>query len=61
MEKTIVEQDCTTLLQPDGIVVYEITSTVKDKGELPHINLFLFQIINTLSPTEDVFIRVARP
>lgn len=61
MLNTVVQMDRDTILLPDGVSVYQITVSVTDKGELPHSNIFVYQIYDTLDTTRDTFQRVATP
>lgn len=61
MQFTRVSQACTTFPQSDGTMVYDITSTVLDQGELPHANIFLFTILDPVDPNRDSFTRLANP
>jgi len=49
------------MLLPDGSSIYQIDATVTDKGELPHANLFVVQIVDELDTTRDAFVRVGNP
>ena len=61
MLNTVVTQSRTTLLLPDGSSVYQLSVDVTNKGELPHPNLFVFQILDALDATRDTFTRVGNP
>jgi hypothetical protein len=61
MLDTTVQMDRTTIALPDGTNVYQIDAAVLAKGDLPHPNIFVYQIIDTLDTTRDTFVRVATP
>lgn len=61
MLDTLVQMDRTTILLPDGSSVYQISTAVTNKGELPHANIFVFQILDTMDTTRDTFVRVGNP
>jgi len=61
MAPTIVNQERQQELLSDGTLKYVILSTVTDPGELPHTHLFVFQIVDTVDPKDDIFLRVGNP
>jgi hypothetical protein len=61
MLNTVVRHTRVTLALSDGSIVYQLTVDVTDAGELPHRNLFVFEILDTLDATRDAFTRVGNP
>ena len=61
IEKTKVTQESKQLPLEDGTFKYTIRTTVIEKGELPHSNLFVFKIADPNDPKDDIFERVGNP
>jgi hypothetical protein len=61
MLDTRVQFDRTTIALPDGTNVYQIDAAVIDKGDLPHANIFVYQILDELDTTRDTFVRLGNP
>ena len=61
IEKTKVTQESKQLPLADGTFKYTIRTTVIEKGELPHPNLFVFKISDPNDPKDDAFERVGNP
>lgn len=61
MTDTTVVMDRTTIALPSGLSVYQIDATVTVKGDLPHPNIFVYQILDPLDTTRDTFVRVGTP
>lgn len=61
MLDTTVQMDRTTIALPTGTSVYQIDAVVLVKGDLPHYNIFVYQILDPLDTTRDTFVRVGTP
>lgn len=61
MLTTLIQQERIQELLVDGSLKYSIVSTVTDKGELPYEQLFVYQIVDSVDPKDDVFQRVGNP
>lgn len=61
MLDTTVVMDRTTIALPDGSSTYQIDAEVTVKGDLPHPNIFVYQILDPLDTTRDTFVRVGTP
>ncbi len=61
MADTIVEQVRIAIEPLPGEVKYRITSTVTDEGDMPFKELFVYQILDPVDDSNDVFVRVANP
>lgn len=61
MLQTKIYQDRTQILNPDGSRSFRIISDVLEPGELPHIFLFVWEILSEADPTHDKFTRVGSP
>jgi hypothetical protein len=56
-----VEQTRRAATLVSGATVYEVTTTVTDKGDLPTRNLFVLKINDPENPRADVLARIATP
>jgi len=61
MELTTIEQDRNEVLLPDGTKRYRIRTSVLAVGELPQLQIFVFEIKDAVDPSLDAFIRIGTP
>ncbi len=61
MEYTTVEQDCYEALLSGGEKRYRIRTTAIDAGDLPQVQIFVFEIGDTADASTDSFTRIGTP
>jgi hypothetical protein len=61
MESTTIEQDRQEIMLPDGTKKYRIRTAVVEKGELPQVQIFVFEIGDPNDIVTDTFIQVGSP
>lgn len=61
MLTTTVDQECLQEMLADGTLKYTVVTTVVDKGELPHLQFFVYTIVDPADPKDDLFVRVGNP